>query len=172
MVNITNYIIPLFVLFVIIYALYKNVDIFNSFTEGSMESFPMILTIFPNLLGMIFGINIFIKSGLLDSLFLLLTQYIKIMNIPIEIISMMIVRPISGSASLAILNSIFATIGPDSFIGKLASVIQSSTDTTFYVLTLYFGSVGIKKIKYSLFAGLLADLVGILASILIVNILF
>ncbi|MFI3307253.1 MAG: spore maturation protein [Mycoplasmatota bacterium] len=132
-----------------------------------MESFKMILTIFPNLLAMIFGVNIFINSGLLNYIFSLFSNTINS-----EIISMIIIKPISGTASLAILNSIYENLGPDSFIGKLASVIQSSTDTTFYVLTLYFGSIGIKKIKYSLYAGLLADLIGIISSILICNILF
>ena len=82
---------------------------------------------------------------------------------------MAIMRPISGNSSLAILNNIFLNYGPDSFIGRLASTIQGSTDTTFYVLTLYFGSVGIKKIRYSLLAGLFADLIGIIASIIIVK---
>ena len=82
------------------------------------------------------------------------------------------IRPISGSASLAILNSIYQNYGPDSFVGILSSVMQGSTDTTLYVITLYFGSIGIKKIRYALWAGLCADLIGILASIIIVNILF
>ena len=85
---------------------------------------------------------------------------------------MIIMRPISGSASLAILNNIFQSHGPDSIIGLLASVLQGSTDTTFYVLPLYFGSVGIKKIRYSLFAGLMADLIAIVLSVIIVNVLF
>ena len=89
-----------------------------------------------------------------------------------EILPLAIVRPISGSASLAYLNNIFSTYGPDSFIGLLGSVIQGCTDTTLYVVSLYFGCIGIKKIRYSLFASLFADLVGIIASIIIVNLLF
>ena len=85
---------------------------------------------------------------------------------------MMIMRPISGTSSLAILNNLFSDFGPDSFIGRLGSVIQGSTDTTFYVLTLYFGSVGIKKIRYSLWAGLFADVVGIITSIMVVHFFF
>ena len=84
----------------------------------------------------------------------------------------MIMRPISGSSTLAILNNLYESFGPDSFIGRLGSVIQGSTDTTFYVITLYFGSVGIKKIRYALWAGLFADLVGITASIVIVSFFF
>ena len=85
---------------------------------------------------------------------------------------MAIMRPVSGTSTLAILNNIFTEYGPDSYIGRLASTIQGSTDTTFYIITLYFGSIGIKKIRYSLYAGLFADLVGVLASILIVRIVF
>jgi spore maturation protein B len=81
-------------------------------------------------------------------------------------------RPISGTSTLAILNSLFEQFGPDSTIGRMASIIQGSTDTTFYVLTLYFGSIGIKKIKYALKAGLFADFIGIVAAILITNFFF
>lgn len=172
MINLSNMIIPLFVLGIVFYGILKKVDVYDSFIEGTKESFPMILTIFPNLLGMIFGINILIKSGLLEFVFSLFEPIFNFLKVPFEVVPMMLVRPISGSASVAILNHIFSSIGPDSFVGKLASVIQSSTDTTIYVLTLYFGSVGIKKIKYSLWAGLLADVVGISLSILVVNILF
>ncbi len=96
----------------------------------------------------------------------------NLIKVPIEIIPMAIMRPISGSSSLAILNNLLKDYGPDSFIGRLGSVIQGSTDTTLYVLTLYFGSVGIKKIKYALWAGLLSDLIAIICSIIVVNILF
>ena len=85
---------------------------------------------------------------------------------------MAIMRPISGSSALAILNNILSVHGPDSLIGRMASVIQGSTDTTLYVLTLYFGSVGIKKIRYSLFVGLIADVIGIVTAIILVNLLF
>ena len=85
---------------------------------------------------------------------------------------MAIMRPISGTASLAILSDIFKQFGPDSFLGRLASIIQGSTDTTFYVITLYFGVIGIKKIRYALWAGLFADLVGILFSLFLVGLLF
>ena len=95
-----------------------------------------------------------------------------ILKIPLDIVPMAVLRPISGSSTLAILNYIFEVSGPDSFIGRLASIIQGSTDTTFYIITLYFGCVGIKKIKYALWAGLFADLIGITASLIIVQLLF
>ena len=147
-------------------------SIYDAFTEGAKESFDLVFTMFPCLLGMIFGINIFLKSGILEYLFNILNPILKLLEVPLQIFPMMIMRPISGSSSLAILNNIFDSFGPDSFSGRLASVIQGSTDTTFYVLTLYFGSIGIKKIKYALWAGLFADLVGIISAILVVRILF
>lgn len=160
------------VLIVIIYGVYKKIDIYDTFVEGSKESFDMIFKMFPSLLGMIFGINIFLKSNILDYTFNFLKPLIGFLNIPIQIFPMMIMRPISGSSSLAILNNILSTYGPDSLSGLFASVIQGSTDTTFYILTLYFGSIGIKKIRYAMWAGLFADFVGIVSAILIVNFLY
>lgn len=169
---ISNFIIPLLVLFIIIYGIYKNVNIYDEFLEGSKDSFSMVLKIFPCILAMILGINVFLKSGILDLLMNLIKPLFDYISVPIKTLPMIIMRPISGSSTLAILNNIFIDYGPDSFIGRLCSVIQGSTDTTFYVVTLYFGSIGIKKIKYALWAGLCADLVGIIASIIITNIFF
>ena len=132
----------------------------------------MIKNLFPTFIAMIFAINLFINSGFLDYILNFLKPLFNIIKIPIEIIPIAIVRPISSSASLAYLNNIFKINGPDSFIGILSSVMQGCTDTTFYIITLYFGSIGIKKIKYSLFVGLCADLIGIIASIIVVNIFF
>lgn len=132
----------------------------------------MIKTLFPTFIAMILAINLFINSGFLDFFLSLFKPLFNLINVPVEILPLAIVRPISGSASLAYLNNIFIQYGPDSFIGLLSSVLQGCTDTTFYVITLYFGSIGIKKIRYSLIAGLCADLIGIIASIIIVSIFF
>lgn len=172
MQNISNLIIPIMVLGIIIYGVKKKINIYDVFVEGSKESYDMVLTMFPCMLAMIFGVNIFIKSGVLEYIFGFFQNILDFLHIPLEIIPMAIMRPISGSSSLAILNTILENYGPDSFIGRLASVIQGSTDTTFYVLTLYFGSIGIKKIRYSLWAGLAADIIGIVSAIIIVNFMF
>ncbi len=164
--------IPLLVLLVLIHGIFKKVDVYDVFIEGTKESFGMILELFPTLLGMILGINIFLKSGVLEFVLQGLAPFFSYLKVPLEIIPMAIMRPISGSSTLAILNNIYETFGPDGYLGTLASVIQGSTDTTFYVLTLYFGSIGIKKIRYAMWAGLCADLIGIVASIVIVNCLF
>lgn len=172
MTTISNLIIPVLVLFIIIYGISKKINIYDEFIEGSKESFTMTLKIFPCLLAMILGINIFLKSGILDFFMNLINPIFNYIKIPIQALPMMIMRPISGSSTLAILNNIFIDYGPDSLIGRLCSVIQGSTDTTLYVITLYFGSIGIKKIRYALWAGLFADLVGITASVIIVNMFF
>lgn len=169
---IANLIIPIMVLFIIVYGIKHKVNVYDEFLNGATESFEMVLKIFPCLLAMILGINIFLKSGIVELLYNVINPFFKLINIPTQIFPMIIMRPISGTSTLAILNDLFKTYGPDSFIGRLASIIQGSTDTTFYVLTLYFGSIGIKKIRYSMIAGLFADFVGITAAILISKIIF
>ena len=163
---ISNFIITILVLFIIIYAVIKKVDVYDTFIEGAKESFGMILKIYPCLLAMVLAINIILKSNILANLF----GFISF--IPNEVIPMILTRPISGTTSLAVLTNIYKSLGPDGYIGTLASFIQGSTDTTFYVITLYFGSIGIKKIKYALWAGLFADLLAIILSIICVNIIF
>ena len=167
MINKTSsFVLPLLVLLVIIYGLKKKVSIYDTFVEGAKESFELIFTMFPCVLGMILGINIFLKSGVLDIVYNFLNPLFTFLKLPFEVVPMMIMRPI------AILNNLLSTFGPDSFIGRLGSVIQGSTDTTFYVLTLYFGSIGIKKIKHALWVGLFSDLMGIIASLIITSFFF
>lgn len=172
METLSNFIIPCMVFLVLIYGIFKKVDVYDSFTEGAKESFPMIVTMFPSMLAMVFGVNIFIKSGFLEFCLSFLKPLLLFLKVPIEILTLALMRPISGSSAIALLNAILEQFHPDSFVGNLASIIQGSTDTTFYVLTLYFGSIGIKKIRYSLFAGLLADIAGIVAAFIVANLFF
>jgi len=169
---ISELMIPLLVFFIVIYAIIKKINVYDAFVEGSAESFQMILTIFPCILAMIFGINIFLESGLLTGFLELIRPILSLLKVPVEIIPMALMRPISGNATLAILNNLLSDFGPDSLIGRLGSVIQGSTETTFYVLTLYFGSVGIKKIRHAMWTGLAVDLIGIISSIIIVLLFF
>lgn len=163
--NISNFIIPFMFLVVLLYGIKKKVNVYDVFIEGAKESFDMIIKLFPCLLAMMVGVNIFLESGIFSFL-----EFVTF--IPQEIISMALMRPISGTSSLAVLTNIYSSFGPDGYLGMLASFIQGSTDTTFYVITLYFGSVGIKKIRYALWVGLCADLFGIVASIILANFLF
>lgn len=161
--------IPALVLFIALYGFIKKNDVYSSFIEGSKESFQMIFNLFPTLLAMMLGINLLLESNFLN----VIANGIRlIVDVPSEIIPLALLRPISGSSALALLNNIYINNGPDSYIGKLASVIQGSTETTFYVLSLYFSAIGIKKIKYALKVGLIADFIGIVVSLIVVKILF
>lgn len=169
---ICDLILPLMVLFVVAYGAIKKNNVYDNFIEGAKQSFDITISMFPCMLAMIFGINIILESGFIDFFFNLFSDFFTKIHIPTAILPMAIMRPISGSSALAILNNIFMNYGPDSLIGRISSVIQGSTDTTLYVLTIYFGSVGIKKIKYAMYVGLVADLIGIIGAIITVNILF
>lgn len=168
---ICNLILPLLVLFVVFYGFLKKRNIYDDFVSGAKQSFDMVLSMFPSMLAMIFGINILLESGFIEFIFTFLEPVFSSINVPINVLPMAIMRPISGSSALALLNNILKTLGPDSLAGRMASVIQGSTDTTLYVLTLYYGSIGIKKIRYSLKVGLLADLIGIISAIILTSLL-
>ena len=158
-----DFLIPIIVIVIVFYGFIKKCDIYDSFINGAVDGLKISVKIIPTLLAMIFAVNIFVGSNILSDIFNFFNS---------DIIPMIFLRPISGNASLAILNNIMKIYGPDSYLGLLASVIQGATDTTVYVIALYFGSIGIKKIKYGLVVGLLADLIGIIASLFIVKILF
>ena len=164
----SDFVLPILVLIIIISSLIKKINIYDVFIKGAKESFSMIINLFPGLLAMIFGINIFINCGVLD----LFARFFSFIHLPPQLFSLFLVRPISGGASLAITSNILSTFGPDSYIGRLASVMQGSSDTTLYVITLYFGTVGITKIRYALASGLIADAIGIIVSILVVKLMF
>ena len=172
MQTLSNLILPLIVLIIVFYGVKKKVNVYDTFTIGAKESFDMTLRLFPTMLGMILGVNIFVKSGVLNFILNLLTPLLKLIQIPKEIIPLAILRPISGGSGIALLQTIIETYGPENIISKMSSVIQGSTDTTLYIITLYFGSIGIKKTKYALKAGLLADLIGIISAIIITKIMF
>ena len=168
----SNLFIPILVLVVVIYGALKKINVYDSFVEGAKEGLPMVLNMFPPLLAMIFGINIFINSGIIDEMFTFLKPLFLALNIPLEILPIAVLRPLSGSFGLGILNDMFTNYGPDNFLSVMASVIQGSSDTTLYIITLYFGTIGIKKIKYALWAGLLADLAAVILSLIIVPLFF
>lgn len=166
MIYISKTIIPIITIIVIIYALYKKVDIYNEFLEGVKEGLHLSLEIFPSMFAMIVAVTVLVKSNLI----LDITKCISIKLFPKEILPIAILRPISSSSSLMILNSILSRYGPESLAGKIAAVITGSTDTTIYIIGMYYASIKIKKIKHSLIVGLLADLACVIISIIIVNI--
>ncbi|MDD2489727.1 MAG: spore maturation protein [Bacilli bacterium] len=172
LVNLSTLIIPFLVALIVIYAIYKKINVYDVFISGAKDGIEMGISIFPYLLAMIVAINVLLKSHIIEDFLVLLKPVLSCIKIPMPVIPMAIMRPISGSSTLILMNDIYVNYGVDSFLGKLASTIQGSTDTTIYILTLYFGFVGIKKIKYAMWVGLFADLIGVIASILVVSWLF
>ncbi|MDD6223843.1 MAG: spore maturation protein [bacterium] len=170
--KLSNYFIPIIVFTIIVVAFRKKVKIFDEFIEGAEEGLKMAIGIFPYLIAMIFGINILLKSGILDQVFLLFRSFFDLIQIPVEILPMAFIRPISGNASFAVMIDIFKNYGVDSYLGRIAAVMQGATDTTIYVISLYFGSIGIQNIRYALKAGLFADFVTLIISVLLITIFF
>jgi len=169
---ISLWIIPVIIGFILIYGTLKKVPTYESFVEGGKEGITISFSIIPYLVGMLVAISVFRASGALEFLMNFMKPALELLNIPAEIVPLAFIRPISGTAALGLTSDIIATYGPDSFIGMLAATMQGSTDTTLYVLTVYFGAVGIRKMGDALKVGLLADLVGIIAAIVIVTLLF
>ncbi len=170
--TLSKIVIPLFVFFIVFYGFIKKVNLYDSFLEGAKEGLHISVNIFPNVLAMVFAINIFLDSNFVYEILRVFEGFLMKFNIPLDILPMAILRPISGTATLAIMNDIFMSYGPDSYAGRLASVLQGCTDTTIYVLALYFGSIGVKKIRYSLVVGLIADLIGITIAFILTAIFF
>ncbi len=154
---------------IVIYAIYKRVAVFDEFLSGAGEGLYTLKQILPSLLGLLFAIEIFKASGALDLMTFALSPLLSRLGIPPEVVPLGLLRPVSGSGSLAIVSDIFEKAGPDRFAGRCASVMMGSTETTFYTIAVYFGAAGIKKISYAPFAALFADFVGFAASIVIVS---
>lgn len=163
-----TYVIPIIVLFIIVYSYKKKVNIYDEFLVGAKEGLVVAFNLVPSVVAMVLAINIFVRSGILE----FFLSFLPNIGIPIEALSMAILRPISGNAALAMMNQVFTLYGPDSYAGYLASIIQGCTDTTIYVLALYFGSVKITKTRHALCAGLFADFCGLVAAFVLCYIFF
>lgn len=166
MIYLSKIIIPLITIIVILSGIIKKVDIYDTFIEGVKEGLSMSLKIFPSMFAMIISVTVLVKSNILNDIL----SNINITIFPKELLPIAILRPISSSSSLILLNDILKIYGPDSLVGKISSIIVGSTDTTIYIIGLYYSSVKIKKIKHSMIVGLLADFICIIISIIIVNI--
>jgi len=169
MKDVSFVVIPIFILFVVYYGYFRKVNVYDSFLLGAKDGLKIVYNIFPAVLAMIFAVNLFLDSNVLN---FILNPISKLINLPSEILPLAVLRPISGTASMAIMTNVFEIYGPDSFAGRLASVLQGCTDTTIYVIALYFSSIKVSKIRYTLVVGLLADLVGIIMAFLLTNIFF
>ena len=164
--------IPLLILIFIGYGAIKKVKVYESFVEGAKDGFNIAVKIIPYLVAMLIAIGIFRAGGAMDWLIFILKPITNFIGMPAEALPMALMRPLSGSGSLGIMSENLAVYGPDSFIGILVSTFYGSTETTFYVLALYFGAVNIKNTRHALPVGLIADVAGILGALFIVKLLF
>lgn len=164
-----NYIVPAIVITFTAFGLIRKVPVFEVFCEGALKGLKTVLTIAPTLMGLITAVTMLRESGAIDALTNLISPFAEKLGFPAEIVPVAILRPVSGGGSTALLIDIFERLGPDSFAGKIVSVMAGSTETTFYAITLYYGSVGIKKIRHTLVAGLAADLTAVIFSVLTVR---
>lgn len=170
--TISVWIIPIILLAVPLYAYIKGVPIYDEFIEGAKEGLVLTWNLLPFLIAMLAAVKVFVNSNAMSLLLYIMHPLCNTLGIPEEVIPLAILRPLSGSGSLGFTASIIQDFGPDSFIGRLASIMQGSTETTFYVLTVYFGAVGIKKMRYAVWVGLIGDAVAFLAAFFITTIYF
>lgn len=157
-----------------LYGWVKGVKVYEAFVEGAKEGFNVAVRIIPFLVAILAAVGAFRAAGAMDALARVLGPFTARFGLPAEVLPMAFVRPLSGSGALGLLGNIFATpgLGPDSYAGRLGSILQGSTETTFYVLSVYCGSVGIVRYRHALVAGLLADFTGLVASVVIARTLF
>lgn len=164
--------IPLVLLIFLGWGLIKKVKVYEVFVEGAKEGFTVAIKIIPYLVAMLAAIGIFRASGAMEILISLLTPVTSLIGMPPETLPMALMRPLSGSGSLGIMTELMKVHGPDSLIGIMASTMYGSSETTFYVIAVYFGTVSIKNTRHAVPTGLIADVAGMLAAVWIVNLLF
>lgn len=164
--------LPVILIFILTFGLVKKVPLYEEFTDGAKEGFKVAVKIIPYLVAIIVGVSMLRASGAIDMLAHFMAPLLNKFNVPADVLPLMIVRSLSGSGALGIFSDIANHLGPDAYATKLAAVMVGSSETTFYVLAVYFGSVGISKFRYALIVGLLADLIGIIAAVWVCNLMF
>ncbi|MCR4881088.1 MAG: spore maturation protein [bacterium] len=169
---ISLYTLPLIVVIIPLYAIIKKVPVYETFISGAKDGFKVGVMIIPYLVAILVAIGMFRASGAIDILSNILSPVLNKISMPAELLPLAIIRPLSGSGALGIMSEIAATHGGDAFITKMAAVMVGCSETTFYVLTVYFGAVGISKFRHALWAGIIADIAGIIAAVVISNIVF
>lgn len=169
--EIINYIsaiiIPLVIVLVIGYGIAEKKNVYDIFLRGAKNGIKIVIKLFPTLLAIFLAINMLRNSGVIDFIINILKPFLLFLNIPIEIMPLALLRPISGTASMAVATDIIKTSGVDSQIGLIAATIMGSTETVFYTIALYTSSINIKKTRFTLVAALIANFVGIVSSVLI-----
>ena len=164
--------IPFILLVFLGWGFFRKVKVYEVFVEGEKDGFHTAVRIIPYLVAMLVAIAVFRASGAMDLLTAILAPVTSLIGMPAETLPMAIMRPLSGSGSLGVMTELMKTHGPDSIIGIMASTMYGSSETTFYVLAVYFGAVSIKNTRHAVPVGLIADVVGMLAAVWIVNLIF
>ena len=166
---ISNSAVPLIILVIITYGLFDKNKVFDTFLIGAKEGLEIVLHIFPTLVGLFVATGALRTSGIIDLMINIIKPVITMLKIPHEVMPLVLLRPISGSSSIAVATDIMRKYGVDSQVGLIASTIMGATETTIYTISIYTSSVGIKNTRFVLWAALIADFVGIVASIVICN---
>jgi spore maturation protein B len=172
MSGLSSYVIPLVIMLIPLVGLVRGVNVYEVFVEGAKHGIKTVVNILPYLIAMLLAVNMFKASGAMDIIVNTLGRFTSVIGFPAQVLPLAILRPLSGGASLGVAVGLMREYGPDSYIGVLTSMIYGSSETTLYVLSVYFGAVGIKRMRYALVAGLVSDVIGILASCLIVRLMF
>lgn len=167
-----EFIMPAFAAIIVLFGLVRRVPVFDAFIAGAKEGFSTLYSIAPTILGLIFAVGLLRSSGAIDVICTALSPVAGAVGFPTEVVPMAMLRPVSGSGSTALLVSVFEDWGPDSFAGRVASVLAGSSETTFFATTMYFGSIGIKKIRHTLVAAIAADLTAMILSAFLVRTFF
>ena len=165
--TISLYILPVMILTILTLGMAKKVPVYEEFIEGAKDGFKVAVSIIPYLVAIIVAVSMFKASGILDILKNFANSFI-----PPDIIPIIFTRSLSGSATLGLFSEIAKNLGPDSYVTKLAAIMVGSSETTFYVLAVYFGSIGIKKYRYAILTGIIADITGIVLAILVSRLFF
>ena len=158
---------PVIILLIVIYGMIERNKVFDTFLDGAKDGLAIVVNLFPTLIGLFLAVGTLRASGILDFLIQLITPILDFIHIPSEIMPLALLRPISGSSSIAVAVDIMKQFGVDSQLGIIAAVIMGSTETTLYTIAVYTSSVGIKKTRFVLVASLIADVVGMLASVVV-----
>jgi len=166
------WILPVLITSILFSSLYKKISLYDTFIEGAQEGFRTGVKIIPYLVGILVAIGMFRASGAIELLSHWLSPVLKLIGMPADILPLAIIRPLSGSGALGITTEIANQYGGDSYMARLAAVMTGSSETTLYVLAIYFGSAGISKIRHALIAGLIADIAGMLAALFICRLMF
>lgn len=169
--EVSNLLIPLFILYIILFGMAKKVKVYDAFVKGAKDGLLIVYHLAPTLIGLLVGTGVLRESGALDALANMLTPLGAIFNVPKEVIPLMVVKLFSGSAATGLLLDIYRIFGPDSYIGTLASILMSCTETVLYCMSVYFMSVNVTKSRWTLAGGLLSTFAGLIMSVILASLM-